>query len=240
MKTSFFSKSRRLVLATSVLAACAALPQLAQAVIVAEYNFTGTSLTSSDSSLDSTASDLTTVGFTSVINVSIGDPAPAIFAQADLTDSPGASPNFIPAPSASDYFSFTVTPIATSLDYTTLTMDVRTMTNHAADYYFSIQTSLDSFATNIATYHILGSASTLTFQPYSFDLSAFSASAVAQEFRIVIRDGTSSASRGLVFDNITLNTVPEPTTAALVLGTLGAGMLLRRRRSNPSSSDTLS
>jgi len=230
----------RFSMVLTLLAAFTILPEAAHAVILAQYDFTGSSLNSSDSSLDSTASAFSTVGFTSVVNVSIGNPAPAIFAQSDLINGPDAAPNFIPVNSVSDYFSFTVTPIATSLDYGMLTMDVRTMTNTAALFYFSLQTSLDSYATNIATYEILGSASTMTFQSYSFDLSAFSPSSGAEVFRIVLRDNTSNVARGLVFDNVTLNTVPEPTTAALILGTLAAGILIRRRFSRQSGNGSLS
>jgi hypothetical protein len=237
MKTSYPQKTVRFSMVLTLLAAFTILPEAAHAVILAQYDFTGSSLNSSDSSADSTASSFITTGFTSVINVSIGNPAPAIFAQGNATDS-----NFpIPAPQTNrDDFSFTVTPIATSLDYGTLTMDVRTMTADAASFYFSLQTSLNLYATNISTYTIVGSASTMVFQSYSFDLSAFAASSVVEEFRIVIHDSTSSASRGLVFDNVTLSTVPEPATAVLILGALAAGILIRRRFSRQSGNGSLS
>jgi len=224
-----FSVAMTLVVAFSIAS------ERAHAVIVAQYDFTGSSLNSSDTNLDSTASAFSTVGMTSVIELTIGNPAPGIYASAANIDSGPIS-----TPATKDYYSFTVTPIATSLDYTTLTMDVRAATTKTGNYDFSLQTSLNNFTTNIATFIIVGGTSATTFQNYSFDLSAFSSSAVAQEFRIVLRDDTSTASAGLVFDNVTLNTVPEPTTAVLVLGTLAAGMLLCRRRSNPSSSDALS
>ncbi len=204
------------------------------AVIVAQYDFTSSSLNSSDTNPDSTASAFGTLGFTSGINVSLGLPAPAVVAYSDGINGPdGTYPNYsIPVNSASDYFYFTVTPVASTFNYEALTLDARLLLAAGGDYVFSLQTSLDNYMSNVATYTIRATdPGATTFQSFSFDLSGFESSAAAQQFRIVLRDQTSSASRGYLFDNVTVTVVPEPSTNALIFGALAAaGVFYRSRR----------
>lgn len=96
-------------------------------------------------------------------------------------------------------------------------------------FSISLQTSLNSFATNITTY-IIGNNS--TFANFSWNLTSFASTAGTTpiEFRVAIRDDNSASTRGLLVDNVVLtaNVIPEPSTYAMM--GLGAALLIGLQR----------
>jgi hypothetical protein len=96
-------------------------------------------------------------------------------------------------------------------------------------FVVSLQTSLNSFV-NLASTTVTG---TTSFQNVQWDLSSLPPSDAAAEFRIVIRDNTTSATNGILFDNVLLGAniapIPEPTTCILVTTGLLLGAIRLRR-----------
>ena len=204
--------------------------------IVAEYNFT-LGNASVDTDPTSVASPISDVGLGSTLNTSFGNPAPSLQAVGSNINS-AASP---PTNATTDFYTFTLTPVVgVSLDFTTLRIDVATLTSEptgtANSYFIGLQTSLNSFATNVDTVYTV--TNNTTFQNLSFNLGAFAATSgtTAIQFRIVIRDDNNASSRGLALDNVVLsaNVIPEPSTYAMM--GLGAALLVGIQRFRRKSS----
>lgn len=216
---------KKIVLTLSCI--CIALNAHAQS-IVAEYNFTA-GVTSVDSDTTSIASPFgNDAGFTPTINGTAGNPFPSIQATADQisgSTSPIATPT---TPVTTDYYTFTITPVAGFvLDFQTLRLDAATLNTVAAgtnnSFSISLQTSLNAFATNIATYTVSNNTS---FSNFEWDLTSFASTSGTTpiEFRLAIRDDNSAGTRGLLIDNVVLaaNVIPEPSTYAM----MGLGLVL--------------
>jgi hypothetical protein len=223
----------RPLLLLSILIACAPLGFGASQV--AKYEFSST-LVSTDTDPTSVAGVFNNVGLgASTFNLTVGNPFPSIQDNGgDITD--GSPPTPGPNATTTDYFTFTITPAAgVTLDYSTLSFDMATLTtgNGNNSFVISLQTSLNSFA-NLASATVTG---TTTFQNVSWDLSSLPDSPAAAEFRLVIRDNTTSTTRGILLDNVSLtanvNTlpIPEPSTYMLMgFGLLLGAQRLRRKR----------
>jgi hypothetical protein len=201
-----------------------------RADVVANYTFTGSALTSSDTDPNSSAGALSNVGFTaSSINTSVGNPSPSIQdVGSDITNSANTPPTAAPNNTTTDYYTFTLTPTG-ALFYTSLTLDAATLNANAATNSFniSLQTGLDGFM-SVNNFVITGNT---TFTTLGFDLTGFPSSSAPIEFRIAIRDNTASGTNGIAIDNIILNAqttsaVPEPATWML----MGVGLLLGAQR----------
>lgn len=205
--------------------------------ILANYNFTGSVRTSSDSDSNSVATDLTDgAGVSPVYDTTNGNPTPSI---AIVSTSIDGSTNAA-AVTANDYVSFTITPaIGFSMNLTTLTFDYA---NYSTDGTFPaesffVRSSTNSFASNIgSTQSTPASAASFTTASISLSAAAFQNVTSTIEFRIYFQDGTSDVDRGALLDNVVLNgtvaAIPEPSTSMLMgLGLLlGAQRLLRRKR----------
>jgi hypothetical protein len=187
---------------------------------LAQYPFTGSSLNSTDSDLNSTASAFTKgPGFTSaVINTGLGNPAPSISIGA------GSTPSSEPTITGTGYYEFTLTPMAGFVvNLNNLTFDYAVSGNVTASYV--VRSSISGFGTDIAPPVSTGSG---TFAPATISLTApqYQNLSTPVTFRIYIWDDKSGSMSDLL-DNITLNgdfaAVPEPSTWAMMLA--GAGLL---------------
>lgn len=211
----------------------AAIPP-AQAAVVARYDFTGTSLNSSDAD-PSTASALSTVGLgTPYINPSVGFPSPSITITADNIPNSTTNPPSAPAPGeTTGYFTFTITPVAlTALDFTTFSFDISNgTTSTLVSYVLTLQTSLDGFQ-NVATSTVISGLN--NFTPVVFDVSSLPNATGMTEFRLLVRDNSTNPSSGLLIDNIVLNgnlaAIPEPSSWAMIVVGAGVLMLVQRFR----------
>jgi hypothetical protein len=202
-----------------------------RADVVANYTFTGSSLNSSDTDANSSAGVLSNVGFSAAtINTSVGNPSPSIQdVGGDITNSANNPPTAATNNATTDYYTFTLTPTGT-LFYTSLTLDAATLNANAAtsnSFNISLQTGLDGF---MSVNNFVVGANT-SFTTLGFDLTGLPSSSAPIEFRIAIRDNTTSASNGIAIDNIILNAqttaaVPEPATWML----MGVGLLLGAQR----------
>lgn len=210
----------------------------AQAAIVANYDFNDGN-NSSDSDPLSTASLLTAVGFPATINTTQGNPFPSTeFRFTDIAASSTNPPGPAPTSANTDYYTFTITPAGGStLTFNTLTFDGASLASSAGNNAFSIslQVSQNSFASNVGFAVVNNNTA---FQNFSFDLSGLSPTLSATEFRLVIRDNSTSTSLGGLLDNIVVNAdvmpVPEPSSYAMM--GLGAALLVGIQRFRRKSS----
>jgi hypothetical protein len=207
------------------------------AVIVAGYNFTGSSSAASTEAANVTADDFiigsgissTESGFYG----SVGNPAAAVFVRADQTTEPVS-------PTSNDYIGFTVTPDSGyELDLTSLSFDYA-FTDSAGDSglnaTFTLRSSIDGFAGNIASFNRVLTPQTGTpfLNTGAIDLSGASYQGLTDSitFRIYLTDNSSGNSRTLRVDNVVLSgdvsVIPEPAMFAL-LG-LGACLLATWRK----------
>ena len=213
------------------LASCVA----AKADTVGLYTFASSSLASSDTNPDSTASAITagTAFNGTVANTTYGNPTPSLAVVSTLTTGANSQAGAV---TANQYFSFTLTPNAgTPLSLSTLSFDYA---NYSTDGTyptegFFVRSSVDSFAANTAAGVTSTAASAGAFATSTISLgaAAFQNLTGPVEFRVYVFDGTTQATRGAVIDNITVTNVPEPTTyAALLVGVGLAGAAYRRRK----------
>ena len=213
---------------TAALSVCTA-----QAEQIAVYNFTGSSFASSDSSTV-TASDLavgaglTADGANTTIDAGFGNTAPAFkFRYAPIG---GNDEDRFDA----DTVSLTVTPAGgDTLDFTSITFDLINISGSAgitATVYSTVIDGTIDDATNdkIGDYATAGGAG--SWEPVSFDLSAYTGKSGSQTFVINFWTNGNNGVHNNYIDNIIVNAtvVPEPTSLAL-LG-LGGLALVRRRR----------
>ena len=214
-----------------VLASCVAT----QADTVGLYTFASSSLNSSDTNPDSTASAVMAgSSFTSALtpNTMYGNPLPSLAVVSTLTTGADTQAGAV---GASQYFSFTITPnTGVPLSLSTLSFDYA---NYSTDGTyptegFVVRSSVDNFAANTATGVTSSSTSDGAFATSTIGLgaAAFQNLTTAVEFRIYIYDGTNQSTRGAVIDNITLTNVPEPTTYAMLIAGVSFVTLLCVRR----------
>jgi hypothetical protein len=205
--------------------------------VLGSYPFTGSSRASTDSDANTSASAIVDgAGLVNTIDTTRGNPSPSITIDSSQTD----GTNNTTTVSANDYIGFTLTPNSgVQFSLTSLGLDAANWSSTStfpAESYF-LRSSLDSFGANIGSVQSIAAGSS-GILPNSFDLSgaAFQNLTTAIEFRLFVQDGTSTANRGLLFDNITLNgttvaaAIPEPATWMLMgIGLLLGAQRLRRR-----------
>lgn len=132
------------------------------------------------------------------------------------------------ATASTDFFSFTITPLAGyDVDLTDLTLDAARGGATTARGY-AIRTSADGFLNNIYTHEVATQRPTFDPEVIPLSAAAFQNLIAPLTFRVYIYSTGTTAT--LEFDNITINgTVPEPSTL-MGLGVGAAGLLLQRRR----------
>ena len=219
-----------LLTAVCALASCVA----AKADTVGLYTFAASSLASSDTNPDSTASAITAgAAFTgTVANTTYGNPTPSLAVASTLTTGANTQAGAV---TANQYFSFTLTPnTGTPLSLNSLSFDYA---NYSTDATFPtegfvVRSSVDNFAANTAAGVTSAAASNGAFATSNISLAAaaFQNLTAPIEFRIYIYDGTTNANRGAAIDNITVTNVPEPTTYAMLLAGVSFVTVLRCRR----------
>jgi hypothetical protein len=196
----------------------------APAAVLANYQFTGSSRTSTDAEANSTAGIFTdgsgiTPGFSAT-----GKPGPSIFAVGSST---GISQD------VNDYFSFTVTASSgyqLNLNGFTLTFDAQNLDGDKGKQTanWAVRTSLDNFNANVGNGTF--KEKTFTTETTTFNGATFNG-LTSFEVRVYMWDPRGSSETR--FDNFTLNglvvAVPEPVHYALGIFGLGfAGFRVRR------------
>ncbi|GEM_PF-6273852 len=218
----------------------------APTALLATYDFTGASRTpTTDSHVVGSAFDggpgFQTVGVdNSTIDALHGNAAPSVAIDATFTDGTTQGQ----ALTANDFYTFSISPVAGySFSLSSLSFDYANygpgIGSFPAENFF-VRTSADGFNANLAGAVTAGATTNGTFANASISLSAkpeLQNVSGPLEIRIYIYDNTTTAGRGALLDNITLNgtfaLVPEPSTYALTA--LGALMLCGVRRVRKAS-----
>lgn len=201
----------------------------ANANVLADYPFTGSSRNSTDSDPLTSASAITDVGFANTVDATRGNPSPSLTVDASNTDS-----SVTAAATAGNYIHFTLAPNSgASFSLTSLTLDAAVWSNTTfVNENFAVRSSIDGFSANIGGVQSIAGTSNGAITPFSFDLSGagFQNLSAPIEFRIYSADSSSTSGKGILYDNIILNGtttgVPEPATWML----MGVGLLLGAQR----------
>ena len=222
----------------TTLATASLLAGAADADVVAQYTFTGDSLSSTDASTSWETTALSTgaglgAGTFDTFPGSSGSPSLKYTygdVEADLTG----------ALAEDDYLTFTVTPDAGfSIDYTNITFEMSkgpsSPTNKPGK-----GPSLHVFANNFAIGDVIGSGKVPDSKPdtdvwFSFDIDLSSLGTVTTPtvFRLYLDDGGAlNVGHQIRTDTIVVNgdVVPEPGSLSLALLGLGGLLMPRRRR----------
>lgn len=202
----------------------------ANGAVLAQYTFTGNSMTSSDPELNSTASDLGIGPGITVAYRSTGNPTPALEIPVAATAATEGS-----AHDDGDYLTITITPAAGyQLNLTDLTADFGA-TYDTAGRGYGLRTSVNGYGSSVASVtQAANTGAAGTYYPGSISLSgaAFQGLTGSVTLRITVFDSASSASNRNFFDNIVVNgTVTAiPESSSLLAGCLGLTLLVVRRR----------
>jgi hypothetical protein len=220
---------------TTTLAALAGLALTAgsaSAAVIAQYDFTGAAVTSSDSEPNSTAQDFAATGADLGFSVS-GNNAFARSQALAGTDEAAAIANVA-------YMSFTVSTTAgNKLDLTSLTYtSIHNATNAGAPdtnatMNFFVRSSIDSYAATVGSVFSETWDSTTPNRTIDLSGAAFQNLTSPVTFRLYVYESVElDTNQGARWDDVVLNgnvnAIPEPSAIAL-LG-LGGLALLRRRR----------
>ena len=205
-------KSCALVIAISLISGL-----IAQADLVGYYTFSGKSLASSDSDINSVAGDMvvgagvTTFKWETRSFWSPTQPSAAFNAGVDFADATVLD---------DDYFSFTITPESgKEIDFTSISFIDR-----SGGFSVSVASDQDDFSNVIATAAAPGFWATTTL-----DLSSLSSTTIATEIRLYFHNGNGD---NRMIDNVEINAaIPEPATLGLI-ASAGALMLVLHRRIN--------
>jgi hypothetical protein len=202
----------------------------ASADVLLNYTFTAGSTASTDTEVNSTASLFSAgPGLPNTAYNNSNVPAAASVIGSDTTATQGG------AIAGDDYWTFTLTPTAGyELDATSLTFGtafVGSISTPIAS--FAIRSSVDNFGSDL-TVVSQSMTTTPSFLPQTIDLSSpsFQNLTTPITFRVYLYGAVNGARRYAV-DNVVLNgaivVVPEPASYALLFGSVGAVVLLRRR-----------
>lgn len=216
------------------------------AAVIADYDFAGLALTSSDSQANSVADALedystqnggasnpaTNRNILGSVSASVGNPSPGIDGTFQ-TFGGGSSPVGTIAEAISEdvYIEFTITPDSGfEIDYSTVTVDVQ---KEAGGAFFYSWLLVDGDSNGWDTGDELAGDSFDTIGSYvtmSMDASSLADITTATTFRLYLGSDGTGAANGINVDNIVVNgtVVPEPASLALV--GLGALLIAGRRR----------
>ncbi len=202
----------------------------ADAVILAQYGFTGGSLASSDADLLSTASDITSgAGATRVTGTTAGGNG-----YLDIRSNVPTT-NLAQAVTNDVSFSFTVTPVVgETVSFDNLTLLARRSANSSTRGFrlYSSVTGTTILAENAALLPYRTNNPEFENSGFAFTLNNFPALQNVNgpvTFTMYVNPGsTGTDARAVDFDNITLDSVPEPSS--VLLGGIGLIALFRRRR----------
>ena len=206
----------------------------ASAATVAEFNFNSSGLSSSDTEINTTTSDISSgAGITGGTDLSTDQGAggtPGIrIKYSDLY--PQGSGNKTLADAINDdlYYSFTITPLAgQAINFETFTAYID-KNGGGAFFGYYLMSSVDGFTTVDTIDSFDGHGTNIT--NLNFDVSALSGITTATEFRLYIRtDNFTNGNNDFDLDNVimTATVIPEPSSA--LLAGFSALVLLRRRR----------
>ncbi len=203
----------------------------ARADVLAQYDFTGSVRTSSDTDLNSSATAFSDgPGLIGTIDTTRGNPLPSLSVDISTTAS-----TQVLAVSGNDYFTFTLTPAGGfALNLTSLTFDSAIFGNITATFF--VRSSADNFVSDlgITTTTLTG----FTGTNISLTGSAFQNVTAPLTFRVYVFDTADNGNRGDLLDNIIINgsvvLIPEPSTG--ITFATGTGFLLcwqrfRRKKS---------
>lgn len=215
-----------------------AFPSANAAVVISNFQFTSGSSASTDAEANTTTSDITFGG--GIVGAAFtGDRLEIDGADTtaqDTTNTLVAQLNN--AITNEMYFTFTVTiPNTQTVNLTDLTFNYGTDNTTNDFVYFATGSFTDKtgFATaDDSLSDIFVNGETRASAPIAADLSSITSlqnlTNTTVEFRLYVSDGSNSATRIHLFDDVSLSgtVVPEPSTA--LLGGVGMLALLRRRR----------
>lgn len=236
---------KKTLLLTTLLAAGLVGAAQTQAAVLAQFNFDNGSAASSDSDGDSTASAFTfTSGITETSAGSGAGPDGGISAAGNAflrSDATGA--NQAAALADDDFFSFTLTAATGQfLDLTSLTLALGGTTAATATPPNPASASFNNAVFLLANGVLIPGTNTTSTVPAnsttavfpsatSFDLTGV-ANTPSATFQIRFSDNANTSNQINRIDNVIVNgsVIPEPTTAAMLLGGVGMLTLLRRRR----------
>lgn len=208
-------------------------PQRAEAAVLAEYLFNGSTGASTDGDVDSTAGAF---GPSVFLSTSFTDPN---FNGTDTVAIRTPTSSMVSSQNPSFNFNFTITPTAGNRlmlgGNAALTFEYARNAGWAGanEFHWAVRSSLDSFGSDVATGATAGGA---TWNSASVTLpAAFDFQDAPVTFRFEVWDDTQNVTTDFgYFDNVVLNgtvvPVPEPVNVALgVFGLCVAGVGVARR-----------
>jgi hypothetical protein len=211
---------RRVVFVLSVGLMSLLASQSAQAGIIANYGFTGSSFASADTDVNSTAGDMT-VG--SGLNYSFNTTSGNLVLNKNSIGNNAAG-----AISGNDYLQFVLTPAASyHLNLSGNTILLQAVTSGAGEGHWFLRSSLDGYASDITG---LSGTSTTTFTDATGTIPSSGFDNLPTiTFRLYVYE---DKNQDVTFDNIRVNglaVVPEPVTAALGIfaGLFGVVIVVR-------------
>ncbi|MGB7156494.1 MAG: PEP-CTERM sorting domain-containing protein [Tepidisphaeraceae bacterium] len=205
----------------------------ARGAVIAQYSFTGNTLSATTVAPNATAGSVTgspnvnnqpTSALTFATGVGYATQPTLAAARANTNESGTRS---------DVYFTFTVSADAgNELDLSSLTFNVAQGGGTAGTRDYEIRSSLDGFATSLTGIVPIPTVRP-TFTPVTLDLSGAQFQNLTSPLTLQVRYFTPGVLQNVDFDDIVLNgtvaVVPEPNALA-VLVTAGGWMLRRRRR----------